>query len=92
VTTQTFVPLCAFVAYSSPGQTKVFSYSRNVRFAQWAFPDGAKLLLPLLLPFLNFTGKLQLPVGYEPGPALYKPKNGKRLPFLYIFRNQKARE
>jgi hypothetical protein len=76
----------------SMGQTKVFSYRGNGRFVQWAFTNGERLLFPVLLLFLNFTGKLQLVVGYEPGLPLYKHKNGKRFPFLYIFRNQKARE
>jgi hypothetical protein len=73
-------------------QTKAFSYRGNGRFAQSAFTDGARLLFPVLLPFLNFSGKLQLLAGYEPELMLYKQKNGERLPFLYIFRNKKARK
>ena len=74
------------------GQRKVFSYRKNGRFAQWMRTERAGLLFPVLPPFLNFTGKLQLLVGYEPEPALYKQKNGNRLSFLYIFCNQKARK
>jgi hypothetical protein len=73
-------------------QTKAFSYRGNGRFTQWAFTDQTRLLFPVLLAFLNFTGKLQLFRGYERVPALYKHKIGKQLPFLYIFCNKKARK
>jgi hypothetical protein len=74
------------------GANKSFFLQQKRRFAHAAFADWAGFLLPMLRPFLKFTGKLQLLTGYEPALALYKHKIGNGVAILYIFCNEKGRK